>query len=69
VSIQTGYGRGAAGYHAGMGLEDGSRNIEQKLASGRSEKTPVLALGSVIVVIAALVAVAVAFAALAYFLA
>ena len=69
MSVETGYGHGAAGYHAAMGLRDGSRNIEQKLASGRSEETPFLALGSVIVVIAALVAVAVALAALAYFLA
>ena len=52
-----------------MGLRDGSRNIEQKLASGRSEETPFLALGSVIVVIAAFVAVAVALAAFAYSLA
>jgi hypothetical protein len=52
-----------------MDADDGSRNVEQKLASGRSEETPFIALGSVIVVIAALVAVAVALAALAYFLA
>jgi hypothetical protein len=52
-----------------MDSDDGSRSVEQKLASGRSEKTPFIALGSVIVVIAALVAVAVALAALAYFLA
>ena len=52
-----------------MGVDDGSRNVEQKLASGRSEKTPLIALGSVIVVIAGLFAVAVALAALAYFLA
>jgi hypothetical protein len=57
------------GITLGMGAEDGSRNVEQKLASGRSEETPFLALGSVIVVIAVLVAVAVALAALAYFLA
>lgn len=52
-----------------MGAEDRTRNVGQKLASGRSEATPFIALGSVIVVIAALVAVAVALAALAYFLA
>lgn len=52
-----------------MGAGDGSRSIEQKLGSGRSEETPFLALGSVVLVIAALVAVTVALAALAYFLA
>jgi hypothetical protein len=49
--------------------EHQSRSVEQKLASGRSGTTPFIALGSVIVVLAALVAVAVALAALAYFLA
>jgi hypothetical protein len=52
-----------------MTTRDGSRSTEQKLASGRSEETPFLALGSVVVVLAALVAIAVALAALAYFVA
>jgi hypothetical protein len=52
-----------------MGVGDGSRSTEQKLASGRSEETPLLALGSVIVVIGVVVAVAVALAALGYVLA
>jgi hypothetical protein len=50
-------------------MADESRNVEQELASGQSEATPFLALSSVIVVIGCLVAVAVALAAVAYFLA
>ena len=50
-------------------MADESRDVEQELASGQSEATPFLALSSVIVVIACLVAAAVALAALAYFLA
>ena len=52
-----------------MGVDHDSRNLEQELASGQSEATPFIALSSVVLVIAALVAVAVALAALAYFLA
>ena len=69
MSLQTGYGYGADGYHGDMGVDHDSRNLEQELASGQSEATPFIALSSVILVIAALVAVAVALAALAYFLA
>jgi hypothetical protein len=50
-------------------MADDSRDVEQELASGQNEATPILALSSVILVIACLVAVAVALAALAYFLA
>ena len=50
-------------------MADESRDAEQELASGQSEATPFLALSSVTVVIACLVAAAVALAALAYFLA
>jgi hypothetical protein len=50
-------------------MADEPRNVEQELASGQNEATPFIALTSVIVVIACLVAVAVALAALAYFLA
>jgi hypothetical protein len=45
------------------------RTAGQKLASGRPAWTPFAALGSVAAVIALLVAVVVALAALAYFLA
>jgi len=50
-------------------MADDSRNVEQELASGEDETTPVIALSSVIIVIACLVAVAVALAAIAYALA
>ena len=70
ASVQTGYGRGPAGTTwPWVSKTDSSRTVEQELASGESEATPFIALGSVVVVIAALVAVAVALAALAYFLA
>jgi len=52
-----------------MGSRDESRDVEQELAAGQSEATPFLALGSVILVIAGLVAVALVLAALAYFMA
>ena len=52
-----------------MSTDHDTRDVEQELASGQSEATPFLALGSVIVVIGVLVAVAVALAALAYLLA
>lgn len=47
----------------------GDRTAGQKLASGRPAWTPFVALGSVAVVIALVVAVVVGLAALAYFLA
>ena len=52
-----------------MPVKDESRDVEQELASGQSEATPFLALSSVIVVIGALVAVALALAVVAYVLA
>ena len=52
-----------------MSTEHDTRDVEQELASGQSEATPFVALGSVFVVIGVLVAVAVALAALAYLLA
>jgi len=45
------------------------RTVEQELADGRSETTPVVALSTVIAVVAVLVVVALALAALAYALA
>jgi hypothetical protein len=56
-----------AGYAFTMAEEE--RTTEQKVASGRPEWTPFALLGSVFGVIAVLVAVVVALAALAYFLA
>ena len=50
-------------------MGDDERTTEQQVASGRPDWTPFALLGSVIGVIAVLVAVAVALAALAYFLA
>lgn len=48
---------------------DDERTTEQKVASGRPEWTPFALLGSVFGVIAVLVAIVVALAALAYYLA
>jgi hypothetical protein len=50
-------------------MADESRDVGQELAAGQSEATPFLALSSVVVVIACLVAIAVGLATLAYFLA
>jgi hypothetical protein len=50
-------------------MADDERTTEQQIASGRPEWTPFALLGSVIGVIAVLVAIVVALAALAYFLA
>ncbi len=52
-----------------MHAEDDTRSVEQEVAAGQSETTPVVAIGSVIVALGALFAVAVALAALAYMLA
>ncbi|HUG65081.1 MAG TPA: hypothetical protein VMK83_07680 [Gaiellaceae bacterium] len=48
--------------------DDDTRSVEQEVAAGQSETTPVFAIGSVVVVIAALFAVALTLAVLAYFL-
>ena len=48
---------------------DADRSLEQEIAAGRSPATPFLMLGSVVGVIAVLVAIALGLAALAYFLA
>lgn len=50
-------------------MGDDERTTEQQVASGRPDWTPFALLGSVFGVIAVLVAIAVALAALAYFLA
>lgn len=49
--------------------EDESRDLEQEVAAGQSETTPVWALSSVILAVAILVGVALGLVALAYVLA
>lgn len=49
--------------------DDPTRDVEQELASGQSEATPFLAISSVTLVVAALFAVALALAVVAYVLA
>ncbi len=48
---------------------DPARGLDQELAAGQDEKTPVIALGTVVLAVAALFLVALALAALAYVLA
>lgn len=52
-----------------MRTDDDTRSVEQEVAAGQSETTPVFAIGSVIAVLAALFAVALALAVVAYVLA
>ena len=52
-----------------MRTDDDTRTVEQEVAAGQSEATPLVAIGSVVLVIAALFAVALTFAVLAYVLA
>ncbi len=52
-----------------MRTDDDTRTLEQEVAAGQSETTPVTVLTSVIGVVAALVLVALALAVLAYVLA
>ena len=49
-----------------MRTDDDTRSLEQEVAAGQSETTPVALISSVIVVIAALFVVALTLAALAY---
>jgi hypothetical protein len=53
----------------GMHTDDDTRSMEQEVAAGQSETTPVAVITSVVGVVAILVVVALALAALAYFLA
>jgi hypothetical protein len=48
---------------------DSDRDLEQELAAGQDETTPVIALGSVIMVLAGLFAIALALVVTAYLLA
>ena len=52
-----------------MRTDDDTRTVDQELAAGQSETTPVLAIGTVVAVVAALFAVGLVLAALAYVLA
>jgi hypothetical protein len=52
-----------------MRTDDDTRNLEQEVASGQSETTPVAVIGSVVGVVAALFAVALVLAVVAYMLA
>ena len=52
-----------------MRTDDDTRSVEQEVAAGQSETTPVAVLTSVVGVVAILVLLAVGLAALAYFLA
>ena len=52
-----------------MRTDDDTRGLEQEMAAGESETTPVLAIGSAVLVIASLFAVALTLAVLAYVLA
>lgn len=51
-----------------MRTDDDTRGVEQEVAAGQSETTPVFAIGTVIVVVATLFALALALAVLAYVL-
>jgi hypothetical protein len=52
-----------------MHVDSDTRSLEQELAAGQSETTPVAAITAVVVVIAVLFAVALAVAIVAYVLA
>lgn len=53
----------------GVAADDETRSLEQEVAAGQSEKTPVAVITSVAGIIACLFALALALAVLAYFLA
>jgi hypothetical protein len=52
-----------------MQTDDDTRSVEQEVAAGQSETTPVAVITSVVGVVVVLVVVALGLAALAYFLA
>jgi len=52
-----------------MRTDDDTRSVEQKVAAGQSETTPVAVISSVIGIVAVLFVIALGLAALAYFLA
>ena len=63
------YGFVERGYRAGMRTDDDTRCLEQEVAAGQSETTPVVVISSVVGVIVVLFLLALGLAALAYFLA
>ena len=52
-----------------MHADDNTRDLEQEVAAGQSDATPVALISTVVVVIAVLFAIALGLAALAYVLA
>ena len=52
-----------------MSTDDDTRSVEQEVAAGQSETTPVAVISSVIGIVAVLFVIALGLAALAYFLA
>ena len=62
-------GQALRGIKPSMHADDNTRDLEQEVAAGQSEATPVALISTVVVVIAALVAIALGLAALAYMLA
>lgn len=52
-----------------MGIDDDTRSIEQEVAAGQSESTPVTLITSVVGVVVVLFLLALGLAALAYYLA
>ena len=52
-----------------MHTDDDTRSVEQEVAAGQSETTPVAVISSVIGIVAVLFVIALGLAALAYFLA
>ncbi len=57
-----------SGYLVLMGADEETRSVEQEVAAGQSETTPVWAIGSVVVAMATLVVLALGLAIAAYLL-
>jgi hypothetical protein len=57
------------GYVTGMPTDDDTRSVEQEVAAGQSETTPLAVITSVVGVVVVLFLLALGLAALAYFLA
>jgi hypothetical protein len=61
--------RARGGYPPDVRTDDDTRSVEQEVAAGQSESTPVTLITSVVGVVAALFLLALGLAALAYYLA
>jgi hypothetical protein len=61
--------RAVRGIKRSMHADDNTRDLEQEVAAGQSEATPVALISTVVVVIAVLFVIALGLAALAYVLA